>query len=52
MSGARIQVGGRTVYVGNGSGHPDPGAESGVFVHGAGMEHTVWAWPARYRRRR
>lgn len=48
MSGARIQVDGRTVYVGTGSGHPDPGAESVVFVHGAGMDHTVWALPARY----
>ena len=48
MSGARIHLDGRTVYVGNGSGHPDPDAESVVFVHGAGMDHTVWALPARY----
>lgn len=48
MSGTRIQVGGRTVYVGNGSGHPGTDAESVVFVHGAGMDHTVWALPARY----
>lgn len=48
MSGARIQVDGRTVYVGNGSGHPGTDAESVVFVHGAGMDHTVWALPARY----
>ena len=48
MSGTRIQVDGRTVYVGNGSGHPDTDAESVVFVHGAGMDHTVWALPARY----
>ena len=48
MSGTRIQVDGRTVYVGNGSGHPGPDAESVVFVHGAGMDHTVWALPARY----
>ena len=48
MSGARIHLDGRTVYVGNGSGHPGPDAESVVFVHGAGMDHTVWALPARY----
>ena len=48
MSGARIQVDGRTVYVGNGSRHPGTDAESVVFVHGAGMDHTVWALPARY----
>ena len=48
MSGTRIQVDGRTVYVGNGSGHPGADAESVVFVHGAGMDHTVWALPARY----
>ena len=48
MSGTRIQLDGRTVYVGNGSGHPAADAESVVFVHGAGMDHTVWALPARY----
>ena len=48
MSGTRIQVDGRTVYVGNGSGHPSHDAESVAFVHGAGMDHTVWALPARY----
>lgn len=48
MSGTRIQVDGRTAYVGNGSGHPGADAESVVFVHGAGMDHTVWALPARY----
>ena len=48
MSGTRIRVDGRVVYVGSGSGHPDAHAESVVFVHGAGMDHTVWALPARY----
>jgi len=52
MSGSRIAVDGRTVYVGNGSGHPGDGAASVVFVHGAGMDHTVWALPARYFARR
>ena len=48
MSGTRIEVDGRAVYVGNGSGHPGADADSVVFVHGAGMDHTVWALPARY----
>ena len=48
MSGIRIDVDGRSVYVGNGSGNPDMDAPSVVFVHGAGMDHTVWALPARY----
>lgn len=48
MSGTRIRIDGRAVYVGNGSGHPHADAESVVFVHGAGMDHTVWALPARY----
>ena len=48
MSGARLEIAGRTTYVGNGSGHPAADAASVVFVHGAGMDHTVWALPARY----
>ena len=48
MSGVRVTVDGRTVYVGNGSGHAGEDADSVVFVHGAGMDHTVWALPARY----
>ena len=48
MSGNRLEVDGRTVYVGNGSGHADADAASVVFVHGAGMDHTVWTLPARY----
>ena len=48
MSGTRVTVDGRTAYVGNGSGHAGDDAHSVVFVHGAGMDHTVWALPARY----
>lgn len=48
MSGARLQIDGRTAYVGNGSGNPSADARSLVFVHGAGMDHTVWALPARH----
>ena len=52
MSGSRLRLDGKTVYVGNGSGHPDADAASVVFVHGAGMDHTVWALPARHFARR
>lgn len=48
MSGVRVEMNGRTAYVGNGSGNPPADAKSLVFVHGAGMDHTVWALPARH----
>lgn len=48
MSGVRLPVAGRTVYVGTASSSPAPNARSVVFVHGAGMDHTVWALPARH----
>jgi pimeloyl-ACP methyl ester carboxylesterase len=41
-----LSVDGRRVYVGTGSGH---GREAPIlFVHGAGMDHTVWVMPTRY----
>ena len=48
MSGIRLDVAGAPVYVGTGSGKPQPGAACVAFVHGAGMDHTVWALPARH----
>lgn len=48
MSGIRLPVAGRTVYVGTASSSPAPDARSVVFVHGAGMDHTVWALPTRH----
>ena len=48
MSGFRLPVAGRTAYVGTASASPAPNAPSVVFVHGAGMDHTVWALPARH----
>ena len=48
MSGYRVEIEGRPAYVGNGAGKPDANAESVVFIHGAGMDHTVWALPARH----
>jgi len=45
----RIAVTGRQVFVGTGS---RPFAADGrpvvVFLHGAGMDHTIWVMPARY----
>ncbi len=48
MSGQRIEVDGTVAYVGSGTGAPDADAPCVVFVHGAGMDHTVWALPARH----
>ena len=48
MSGTRIEVAGATVYVGTGSGKPASDAACVAFVHGAGMDHTVWALPTRH----
>lgn len=42
----RLLVDGAEVFVGQGSGHGDGRAI--LFVHGAGMDHTVWTLPARY----
>ena len=57
MSGVRLEVGGAPVYAGTGGAHAakddsDANAEAAmacvVFVHGAGMDHTVWAMPTRH----
>ena len=48
MSGVRVTVQGESAYVGNGSGAPAANAPSVVFVHGAGMDHTVWTPIARH----
>lgn len=48
MSGQRLVVDGHAVYVGNGTGSPSANSPSVAFVHGAGMDHTVWALPARH----
>ena len=47
MSGLRLACAGRSAYVGPG-GHPEADAPAALFVHGAGMDHTVWALPARH----
>ena len=43
-----IQLDGKNVGFSNGSGHPAEDAPALFFVHGAGMDHTVWVIPARY----
>lgn len=48
MSGFAVQVDGAQAYVGTGSGTATADAPSVVFIHGAGMDHTVWALPARH----
>ena len=48
MSGQRIRCAGRSAYVGTGSGRPGDEAPAVLFIHGAGMDHTVWALPARH----
>lgn len=41
-----IDVDGKRVFYGAGSGHGT--ALPIVFLHGAGMDHTIWVMPARY----
>ena len=44
----RIEVAGETVFYGTGSGAHSPEQPSVIFIHGAGMDHTVWLMPARH----
>ena len=48
MSGFAVQVDGAQAYIGTGSGAAAADAPAVVFIHGAGMDHTVWALPARH----
>ena len=41
-------VDGNRVFFATGSGSFDRARPSVVFIHGAGMDHTVWTLPARY----
>lgn len=41
-----LEVDGRKVFAGTGSG--DGNSSPIVFLHGAGMDHTIWVMPARY----
>ena len=44
----RFLVDGRTAFASTGAGHHRSGNPAVVFVHGAGMDHSVWVMPARY----
>jgi pimeloyl-ACP methyl ester carboxylesterase len=43
-----LQVGGRRVFAGTGGRDFDPALPTIVFLHGAGMDHTVWALQTRW----
>ena len=42
------EVNGHRTFYSTGSGKHQPGATGVVFIHGAGMDHTVWVMPARH----
>lgn len=44
----KVEVLGQETYVGTGSGPFDATRPAVLFVHGAGMDHTVWVMQARY----
>ncbi|WP_299624354.1 alpha/beta fold hydrolase [Pelagibius sp.] len=43
-----LSVDGRHVHVATGGRAFDPDLPAIIFIHGAGLDHTVWALPARY----
>ena len=43
-----LSVDGRTVYAYTGAKEFDPGADPLIFVHGGGLDHTVWLLQSRY----
>ncbi len=48
----RFEVDGRAAFASTGTGTHRPGSDAVVFVHGAGMDHSVWVMPARHFARR
>ena len=44
----RFPVDGRQAFAGTGTGRAGRDAPTVMFVHGAGMDHTVWVLPSRY----
>ena len=48
----RLQVDGKTVFASTGSAAEQRAAEHLLFIHGAGMDHSVWVMPARHFARR
>lgn len=47
-----LQIDGQPVFIATGQQDFDPGKATIVFLHGAGMDHTVWTLFARYFARR
>jgi pimeloyl-ACP methyl ester carboxylesterase len=43
-----LQLNGNRTFYATGSGSHQPGKRAAVFIHGAGMDHTVWVMPARH----
>jgi pimeloyl-ACP methyl ester carboxylesterase len=43
-----IELDGKNTFYSTGSGKHCPGGTGVVFIHGAGMDHTVWVMPARH----
>lgn len=44
----RVSVDGREAFASIGSGQPPTDAPAVVFIHGAGMDHSVWVMPSRH----
>ena len=44
----RFQVDGRAAFASTGTGRHGADRPAVVFIHGAGMDHSVWVMPARY----
>jgi len=42
-----LRVGGKRIFAGTGGRAFDPALSAAVFLHGAGMDHTVWALQTR-----
>ena len=43
----RLEINGSPVFVGTGSAPIQSDRSTIVFLHGAGMDHSVWLMPAR-----
>jgi pimeloyl-ACP methyl ester carboxylesterase len=43
-----VEINGKNVFYSNGNGSLDEAQPSVVFIHGAGMDHSVWVMPSRY----
>lgn len=44
----RLQVDGEAAFASTGSGAHEAGRPAVVFIHGAGMDHSVWVMPSRH----